>query len=145
MHPYNIIMPQLLGHINSLHSDLQSQSGGITNIKHVKRKSFSSRKRPMGSVEDDNLLGSSSSMSDDFDPNDILSLTRRCLTFAGEEVDKVMPLLNSVLPIEVKENNFTNSLGPDGRTYLLKALITRLINYFTRFQPLALLMDDLHW
>ncbi|KAJ3333621.1 hypothetical protein HDU76_006111 [Blyttiomyces sp. JEL0837] len=80
----------------------------------------------------------------DIQPDRWLQLIRCCLVNAGEDVDLVLPLLEAVVPVHIPGNIHTDNLGPDGRSHLLHALIVRLINFYSGFEPLCILIDDMH-
>ncbi|KAJ3107104.1 hypothetical protein HDU97_004797 [Phlyctochytrium planicorne] len=71
-----------------------------------------------------------------------LGMVRACLELVGLEPNDMLPLLNSVLPINVPENDFSKNIGFEGRAVILGRILSMLGECVSIIQPLAFLVDD---
>jgi adenylate cyclase len=85
----------------------------------------------------------------DIDPAAPLKKQMRTLENALEDYapDRIqaMPLLNSVLDMNIPENDFTSSLEPQYRKSALTALLEDCLRAASKEEPILIVVEDLHW
>jgi class 3 adenylate cyclase/tetratricopeptide (TPR) repeat protein len=86
------------------------------------------------------ILGVDEAVSED-------QLTRRVLALVGEDPDVVrkLPLLTSLLPVEVPDNDFTATLEGDQRADVTVQLLTRLLSCRTSAGATLVVVEDAQW
>ncbi|KAI8999167.1 hypothetical protein BC832DRAFT_541997 [Gaertneriomyces semiglobifer] len=89
---------------------------------------------------------STSNDSGEVDGANLQALDELRAAFTVAKVDwNLMPLLTTVLPWHLPENDYTLKLDARVRANLLKRTIVNLINCLSKFQPLVLIFDDAQW
>ena len=63
---------------------------------------------------------------------------------APERVD-ALPLLGSLLNLDIPENDFTKTLEPKDRKIVLHALLEDCLKAAAKDEPLLIIIEDLHW
>lgn len=58
---------------------------------------------------------------------------------------EALPLLGSILNLDIPDNNFTRNLEPVQRKNILTALLRNCLSAATRSEPILIVMEDLHW
>jgi adenylate cyclase len=85
----------------------------------------------------------------DIDPAAPLKKQMRPLENALEDYapDRLpaMPLLNSVLDMDIPENDFTSSLEPQYRKSALTALFEDCLRAASKEEPILIVVEDVHW
>ncbi|HAV78818.1 MAG TPA: hypothetical protein DCX53_15820 [Anaerolineae bacterium] len=66
-----------------------------------------------------------------------------------QEIDadlvRYFPLLDVVLPIQVKDNDLTSAMTGEIRSSNIRELLTRVLSHEAARRPLLLILEDLHW
>jgi class 3 adenylate cyclase/tetratricopeptide (TPR) repeat protein len=85
----------------------------------------------------------------DIDPAASLKKQMRTLENALEDYapDRLsaIPLLNSVLDMDIPENDFTSSLQPQYRKSALTALFEDCLRAASKDEPILIVVEDVHW
>jgi class 3 adenylate cyclase/tetratricopeptide (TPR) repeat protein len=61
------------------------------------------------------------------------------------ELERLAPLLNTVLPVDIPENELTRQMTGEVRATNTQNLLVRLLQHTIRTTPLVLLLEDAHW
>jgi tetratricopeptide (TPR) repeat protein len=86
-----------------------------------------------------------------FDVDPAAPLRKQIRSLEGEIEDRApervqaLPLLNSVLDLEIPENEFTSNLEPQYRKSALTALFEDCLRAASQDEPLLIVVEDLHW
>jgi len=56
-----------------------------------------------------------------------------------------LPLLGSLLNLDISENDFTKTLEPKDRKSVLHALLEDCLKAAAKDEPLLIVIEDLHW
>ncbi len=74
-------------------------------------------------------------------------LERRALQRIGgvPEVERLIPLLSSVLPVTIADNEWTAAMTGDVRADNTTMLFTRVLSRLTAQKPALLVVEDAHW
>jgi predicted ATPase/class 3 adenylate cyclase len=85
----------------------------------------------------------------DIDPAAPLKKQMRALENALEDYApdrlQAMPLLNSMLDVDIPENDFTSSLEPQYRKSALTALFEDCLRAAAKEEPVLIVVEDVHW
>jgi adenylate cyclase len=85
----------------------------------------------------------------DIDPAAPLKKQTRSLENALEDYApdrrQAMPLLNSILEMDIPENDFTNNLEPQYRKSALTALFEDCLRAASKDEPILIVVEDVHW
>jgi class 3 adenylate cyclase/tetratricopeptide (TPR) repeat protein len=83
----------------------------------------------------------------DGDAADPADLERRALEQIGgvPEVERLIPLLSSVLPAAIPDNEWTAAMTGDVRADNTALLFTRVLSLLTARDPALLVVEDAHW
>ncbi|HWD77101.1 MAG TPA: AAA family ATPase [Solirubrobacteraceae bacterium] len=78
---------------------------------------------------------------------DPAELERRALQLIGgvPEVERLIPLLSSVLPARIPDNEWTQAMAGDVRADNTTMLFTRVLSRLTAVEPALLVVEDAHW
>ncbi len=80
-----------------------------------------------------------------------LSKTRsRSLTILAKlaiepELSRLAPLLNSILPLDIPENEETNAMSGETRAENTRWLLMQILTLHSRNHPMVVVLDDAHW
>ncbi|KAJ3210401.1 hypothetical protein HDU67_005352 [Dinochytrium kinnereticum] len=167
LHAFSILIPQLFEHLETYcigditktalgarHVQITDSESAMT--KHKKNEfetgRFRPRPRPASGIR--RFLHSSMVRLDfsrnykvspepqDATQNEYIGLVRGWFEMVGIDSNEMLPLMNSVLPINVPENDFTSNIGSEGRVIVLSRILVQLFNYFTNRKHLAILIDE---
>ncbi|MBP7686437.1 MAG: AAA family ATPase [Thermoflexales bacterium] len=58
---------------------------------------------------------------------------------------QAMPLLNSVLDLEMPDNDFTRTLEPQYRKSILQVMLEECLRRRAQTEPILIVLEDLHW
>ncbi|MCW3065448.1 MAG: adenylate/guanylate cyclase, partial [Solirubrobacterales bacterium] len=83
----------------------------------------------------------------DADASDPATLERLLLARIGgaPEIERLTPLLSSVLPVTIPDNEVTAGMSGDVRADNTTMLLTRILSRLTASTPVLLLVEDAHW
>ncbi len=75
----------------------------------------------------------------------VLNLFENEPKLATPEILRLVPLLNSVLPLDFPENDLTKEMGGQVRADNTRNLLGRLLQVFASKKPTVLIIEDAHW
>ncbi|HEX5807837.1 MAG TPA: AAA family ATPase [Anaerolineales bacterium] len=58
---------------------------------------------------------------------------------------EALPLLGSILNLDIPDNDFTRNLEPEQRKNVLTTLLQECLRAATRSEPILIVVEDLHW
>lgn len=64
---------------------------------------------------------------------------------AGEEVEKLAPLLCVMMPLDIPDNQTTSILGGQVRAETTREFLSQIVAHKMKFTPLVLVIEDAHW